>query len=1119
KGLSEELRREIGTKIGEGAGGMFRWAACQMDSVALCKTPNAVRKCLLKLPDGLDETYDRMLESIHPDDKSDSIRLLQFILHSELPLTPAEAVEILATRPDERQDRHRFQPENRLFKSSWVEKYCPGIISIVSIKDEQEPGLRWEEVHLTHFTVKEYLQKISTFCQLKSSIAITQVSLAYLTDIGGPYYRMCVDFPLAARAADVWSDFAMIAQSDKKTVEITVDFLFAPEMLSKLYRISNTAVLNCNRNFESPRRKYLFPAYRYWNNRYWSAECFESATTSGLHYACKRGLRNTTLYMMEDPRLNLQQREKGTCMVAAILCKHVETAKVLLEHDVSPDSSHPWHGFAIIQAASLGLDVMVRLLIEAGADVNIDGGIKDDHKTALCAASESGNLETVRHLLEAGADYGLRDFVLGLDNRSPLQIALERGDSGMVKLLMDKGSCKILRRRLLAAAANYGEIKLFRQVLSLNPSGSQKTSALSIACEAGRVEIVRLLLSKGTKIGHDDRLDHCLVRAVNSGNERIVKMLLSHGYDDDNGCFIEQSLLIALMSCHQTLINLLIDALGEYAHLNVRQKAALRAASEIQHHQTLQDFVALFPKYMDNYQDFQSEFKEYWIFELLYETLFGDHKDLVQSLLKEAYYEYFRDHRLSDAHTPIEIATLTGNAVAVAQLINAGVDIHVGEPLYLSVREGHENVIQLLLKHNVDVNSNREKHLYRNPLSFAISHTEDNSRMAHILLDHGADYNLVDVSCETAIHHAARYGKVSLVVKLLKLGEHINKRDRDGKTPLHLASKDVVPVLVASGADINARDSYNRTPLHDIASKGLIHEMRLLLRSGAEIFALTNERKTILHAALESSDSLELGVTQVVKFLLDSGLDAAQTTERGLSPLHYACSSGHLDAAALLLKKGVDVNGKDAEGKTPFFYVAAHRQVVKSTVDLLALLVDQGADVNIQDKNGCTALHYCATQADMAELLLDHGVDIDAQNGEGETALFQGFSSYFFFQPQQDAAKLLIERGTDLNIQNNFGQTVLHKANNESYGLCKIMLDRGANVNALDKDGDSPLRCLLRRGKKAHWIAELLVEKGGKNIRDGKEGEEDDVSDVETIYGQEEEWEVPEGWEGRDMWI
>ncbi|KAG7149762.1 Vegetative incompatibility protein HET-E-1 like [Verticillium longisporum] len=58
KKLPQDLLNEIRNKVGNGADGMFRWAACQLDSLAKCLSPNAIKAALKSLPHDLSETYD-----------------------------------------------------------------------------------------------------------------------------------------------------------------------------------------------------------------------------------------------------------------------------------------------------------------------------------------------------------------------------------------------------------------------------------------------------------------------------------------------------------------------------------------------------------------------------------------------------------------------------------------------------------------------------------------------------------------------------------------------------------------------------------------------------------------------------------------------------------------------------------------------------------------------------------------------------------------------------------------------------------------------------------------------------------------------------------------------------
>ncbi|KAF5579666.1 hypothetical protein FPCIR_10972 [Fusarium pseudocircinatum] len=286
KALSEELRTDICNKVGGGADGMFRWAACQMDTLEACLTPNAVREALVSLPRDLPKTYDLI-----------------------------------------------------------------------------EGGVRWggmrrweKEVHLTHFSVKEYLTKHNAFYGLNTWITITETLINYLCDVKDPLYRVRADFPLAIRAEEIWHQTARRAQTAKKIVEMTAKLLFSTSNVLKLNRISQQPTLNWYSSLRWGRRM---------DGRPW----LRGRAEEGFSFACVSGLKNTVAYMMEDPRFNVPVEEQEACLRRAILMKHPEVAEVLLDHGVSPDASDT-NDIAVFLASRSGFTELVRKLIKAGADLS-----------------------------------------------------------------------------------------------------------------------------------------------------------------------------------------------------------------------------------------------------------------------------------------------------------------------------------------------------------------------------------------------------------------------------------------------------------------------------------------------------------------------------------------------------------------------------------------------------------------------------------------------------------------------------------------------------------------------------------------------------------------------------
>ncbi|PTD03484.1 hypothetical protein FCULG_00012821 [Fusarium culmorum] len=234
KKLSPSILEEIRNKVGDGADVMFRWAACQLESLARCLTPAAIGIALMSLPRDLNETYYRMLEDIPSEYRRNAIRLLQFLVHAKRPLTLPEAVEVIATEIN--QEPRGFDVTQRLFQTADILRYCPSLVIIAEVTNYAGTV---EELHLARFSVKEYLLKQAQFDLKCASIAIAKTCLTYLTDIKGDDSTIRRDFPMARYAAESWMDYAVSAETSQDIIRTTADYLWydepGPPKASRLY--------------------------------------------------------------------------------------------------------------------------------------------------------------------------------------------------------------------------------------------------------------------------------------------------------------------------------------------------------------------------------------------------------------------------------------------------------------------------------------------------------------------------------------------------------------------------------------------------------------------------------------------------------------------------------------------------------------------------------------------------------------------------------------------------------------------------------------------------------------------------------------------------------------------
>ena len=129
---------------------------------------------------------------------------------------------------------------------------------------------------------------------------------------------------------------------------------------------------------------------------------------------------------------------------------------------------------------------------------------------------------------------------------------------------------------------------------------------------------------------------------------------------------------------------------------------------------------------------------------------------------------------------------------------------------------------------------------------------------------------------------------------------------------------------------------------------------------------------------------------------------------------------------------------------------------------------------------GRTLLHEAAAQgnAAMVELLLRLGADVDAKDGGRHTPL------YCVANEQRssgaDVVRLLVQSGADVNANDGAKRcTALHMAARRgNVEVAEALLDCGADLDARDRSGDTPLRRAVNCRKAP--VAALLMARGAR---------------------------------------
>jgi hypothetical protein len=130
----------------------------------------------------------------------------------------------------------------------------------------------------------------------------------------------------------------------------------------------------------------------------------------------------------------------------------------------------------------------------------------------------------------------------------------------------------------------------------------------------------------------------------------------------------------------------------------------------------------------------------------------------------------------------------------------------------------------------------------------------------------------------------------------------------------------------------------------------------------------------------------ENGLATSVKRLLSiRNINVNVKDVNGMTPLHWAVETGHIEIIRLLLQNGADVKAKSNYGDTPLHWAA-----IFGNVDILHLLVENGADLEAQSSYGERALHFATYHGNLPliqELISRYHVNINARDNFGRTAL------------------------------------------------------------------------------------------------------------------------------------
>jgi ankyrin repeat protein len=278
---------------------------------------------------------------------------------------------------------------------------------------------------------------------------------------------------------------------------------------------------------------------------------------------------------------------------------------------------------------------------------------------------------------------------------------------------------------------------------------------------------------------------------------------------------------------------------------------------------------------------------------------------------------------------------------------------------------------------------------------------------------------------------------------------------------------EVEALLNSDSSPVSSRDYNNSawTPLHYAVDDGNRKMAELLIAKGANVNIADSFGHSILGAAKD---------VEMARLLLENGAVANPSPKDQRQPLMDAIIHGRFDVAELLMDKGADPKAVDKTGRNSLFHVA---QVSKDgAVAFAKLLLSKGVDAKARAIDGSTPIHTVYLNPAIVELLLANGLDIGARSDTGTTPLHWAAN----FQADISVTRVVLAAKPDINAVNDTGETPLHWAATGMPDKIELLLDHGAEINAKDKRGRTPLQLAIGEGKRRLETAEALRRRGGQ---------------------------------------
>jgi ankyrin repeat protein/serine/threonine protein kinase len=597
-----------------------------------------------------------------------------------------------------------------------------------------------------------------------------------------------------------------------------------------------------------------------------------------LFEASLYGLTNRVQNLVEQiASVDFVSKSGWTPLMVASFKGYADIVQILIEEKSPKIDIKDKNGWAALHLAALtGRVNLVKLLIKAQAKINIQA---EDGQTALYIGSREGHSEVVELLLEQHADCSL----CHKDGSTPLMIASYKGHADIVKKHIKAAIEQINFQRedgwtALHLAVHEGKIAVVKLLTDAHADVNAETedgqTPLYIAIRKGHAAVMKILLQKYADIALCTKGDWTpLMAASFDGHTEVVQILLEAGVpintQKEDG---RTSLFIASARGHRSVVELLLLHFADVDICNKNGRTPLMVAS-------IEGYVDIVKMLVERTHTINKQNEDG--FSALHLTAQYGRADVVR-VITEALAHL--DIKTKDGRTALFIASEKGHRSVVELLLlhHADVDIcseNGWTPLMAASCKGYVEVVKTLVEARTQtINRQNED----SSTALCLASKEGHTDVVSLLLQHGADHHICDKRGLTPFMIASCHGHKGVVRMLIEAKANVNQQTKDGWTALHLACNEghseIVVLLTNSLAQTDIQTVNGTTALFIASKKGNEDIVTLLIKNRVDVSLCKKNGWTPLMIAAFT------GHYKIVELLM--GADANIDTQDVVCSLH-----------------------------------------------------------------------------------------------------------------------------------------------------------------------------------------------------------------------------------------